>query len=573
MAQPPDLQAILAALAAQAPANQAQPQAQQQSGQPLGAPLNLQALGLAPPGHAQMPPYGLPQPTNSGHIDLSAVNPVNSGSVNINDAIAKARSFAAEKGIAYDSGRNSADARRGGPYQRSRSRSRSPRRDNYNANPYRDDRRDDARRGGFRDRSRSPARGQRFSPPNGRGYGRDRSPPRRDNDDSDLIEIDSNLVGLVIGRQGENMRRIESETSARIQFITSPDHPGPTRSCRISGPPRAREAAKREIDRTIAENKANQGRDSRGPRNDNRDGGYRPQQPPMMQQQQQSSHGRSPSQQPALREGENAVQIMVPDRTVGLIIGRGGETIRDLQERSECHINIVGPNKSLNGLRPVNLIGTPEASQKAKDLIMEIVESDTRGNSGQTDNAPAQNYAPQTRNNDNHAPPPGKISETIMVPSESVGMIIGKGGETIREMQATSQCKINVSQASGADIEREIGLVGTAQAIAAAKAAVWEKVDMVREKGNQRANNRHDNNGGDRYSQNQQYGGGRNGGNNSYNQQSNGYNQGQQGGSNGADSADTAADPYAAYGGYANYMAMWYAAALQPGQNQPAPTS
>src|SRR3546814_11685294 len=53
----------------------------------------------------------------------------------------------------------------------------------------------------------------------------------------------------------------------------------------------------------------------------------------------------------ALREGEDHMQIMVPDRTVGLIIGRGGETIRDLQERSGGHINIVGESKSVNGLR------------------------------------------------------------------------------------------------------------------------------------------------------------------------------------------------------------------------------
>ena len=54
------------------------------------------------------------------------------------------------------------------------------------------------------------------------------------------------------------------------------------------------------------------------------------------------------------RDNEKSTQIMVPDKTVGLIIGRGGETIKDLQERSGCHVNIVGENKSINGLRPVN---------------------------------------------------------------------------------------------------------------------------------------------------------------------------------------------------------------------------
>lgn len=46
-------------------------------------------------------------------------------------------------------------------------------------------------------------------------------------------------------------------------------------------------------------------------------------------------------------------------------------------------------------------------------------------------------------------------------------------------MQSTTGCKINVSQASGADIEREIGLVGTRQAIDDAKRAIWDKVEQV----------------------------------------------------------------------------------------------
>jgi far upstream element-binding protein len=46
-------------------------------------------------------------------------------------------------------------------------------------------------------------------------------------------------------------------------------------------------------------------------------------------------------------------------------------------------------------------------------------------------------------------------------------------------MQNTTTCKINVSQASGADVEREISLVGSRSAIEAAKKAIWEKVDAV----------------------------------------------------------------------------------------------
>ena len=296
-------------------------------------------------------------------------------------------------------------------HRRSRSRSRSPPRggrdsfrDNYN--PYRDERRDDTRRIGYgRERSLSPGiRGANSYSPRGYGSG-DRSPPGRRGEDENVetINIASNLVGLIIGRQGENLRRVEAETATRVQFVTGPEANGPMRSCKITGTRKARQDAKNEIQRIIDENGNAKGQSIITER------------PVITQQKGVGTH------QPALRAGEDATQIMVPNRTVGLIIGRGGETIRDLQERSQCHVNIVGEEKSVNGLRPVNLIGTPQAAARAKDLIMEIVESDTKSlanQGGQRD---------QGRNQVASASEGEKINDHIVVPSEAVGMIIGKG--------------------------------------------------------------------------------------------------------------------------------------------------
>ena len=77
--------------------------------------------GTGPPGAAQS--YSLPQPISSGSVDLSSIKPVSSGSVSIADAIAKARGFAAEKGVAYDAARGmqfsiEGDLSPTNPYQR-----------------------------------------------------------------------------------------------------------------------------------------------------------------------------------------------------------------------------------------------------------------------------------------------------------------------------------------------------------------------------------------------------------------------------------------------------------------------
>ena len=207
-----------------------------------------------------------------------------------------------------------------------------------------------------------------------------------------------------------------------MQFITGPEATGPKRQCKITGTRKARDDAKAEIARIIEEN----GNPDRG--------NVPPERLAAGNKQIAGTH------QPPLRAGEDASQIMVPNRTVGLIIGRGGETIRDLQERSQCHVNIVGEDKSINGLRPVNLIGTPQAAAYAKELIMEIVDSDTKNMVAQSAGAgppvdmgrgPSTGH-PGFGGADNSGGQ--KYNDSMTVPSEAVGMIIGKGTSFIFEL-------------------------------------------------------------------------------------------------------------------------------------------
>ncbi|KAL1305193.1 hypothetical protein AAFC00_002113 [Neodothiora populina] len=579
MAGQPDISSILAALAQRSGSTptQSTPVPGQQPPLPHGYPAGLpQIPQVSTP---QLGGFHLPQPTTTGNVDLSTIRPVASGSVggsvSIADAIAKAKSIAADRGISYDNRANPAQPRddprlaaRGyggsnGNGRRSRSRSPPRRADGFrdNYNPYRDERRDADRRdrGYPRDRSASPGPRGHFSPPRTA-----RSPPARGGAsgggaDSETISVKSSLVGLIIGRQGENLRRVEAESGARVQFIPAREPNAQHRQCTISGSLRSRETAKAEIFRVMEDN-------SDGP-------GSAP--PPDMRG---GSRGPSKQQnQPALREGENSVQIMVPDKTVGLIIGRGGETIRDLQERSGCHVNIVAENKSINGLRPVNLIGTPQAAAIAKEMILEIVESDTRapggGQAPPPDRGRGGGFDSFNRGGNDRGSDAGKITEEIYVPSEAVGMIIGKGGETIKEMQSVTQCKINVSQPQQPDVQRQIGLVGSRAAIEDAKRAIWDKVDTVQQRdragGRDRGASRNEGHG-DQYSQQQQqqpYGGAPMGGMPQMPAAMPGVPPMAQTGA-AAPAGSDPNDPYAPYGGYQNYVALWYSALAQQNQGQ-----
>ncbi|QPG93726.1 hypothetical protein C2857_002054 [Epichloe festucae Fl1] len=535
----PDIQSILAALAAQRPP--AGTPSQTPPGPPGQAypPPPSSAPPLSYPGpQGGVPGYAssghLPAPAASGNLDLSAIRPVNSGTMNFDDIVSKARAYAAEKGatsydrpLVYGSEARNSDRN----YRRSRSRS-----------PPRGDHRGDRRGGGHgreygRDGSFSPPSRGRFSPhggggAGGGGSGRERSPLRGGSDDnSETIQIESSLVGLIIGRLGENLRRIESETNCRVQFLAATDG-GPFRQCRITGPRPRRADVKTAINRIIE------------------DSGMGALNRPQEKSQEPEKSGAAP-----LQEGEDHMQIMVPDRTVGLIIGRGGETIRDLQERSGCHINIVGESKSVNGLRPVNLIGTVESAALAKDLILEIVDSDTRGDgaSAVKKSAPAPARAePPSRDMGGSLGGPDKINDAVYVPSDAVGMIIGKGGETIREMQNTTGCKINVAQSSGpGETQREIALIGSRDSIARAKAAIEEKVDAVRQKSGDRS------------------GPPRGRGHQDLDRPS--YSQGPDTSANpprASSGSGDGADPYAQYGGYQNYVALWYQSLMYQQQQQ-----
>lgn len=542
----PDIQQILEQLRAtqQRPATTTPTQGQPGLPGPSYPPAQGYAMPpVATPVHqSNYPPpgaYGYPQPSSSGTVDLSAIKPVNSGTVSIQDAIAKAKAVAAANNLA--------------PYERPpvyagsdgrrRSRSRSPpRREAFheNYNPYRDERRADrAPRDHGRERSYSPGpRGRQgggaFSP-RGSNSARQRSPLRGEDDSSsETMQIEASLVGLIIGRQGENLRRVEGETKCRVQFLAPHSGDDKFRQCKITGPRARRAEAKTAINRIIDDSGmgaiARAGLDRGQPRP-----------PPTVD---------PTSGQINLKDGEECLQIMVPDRTVGLIIGRGGETIRDLQERSGCHVNIVGESKSVNGLRPVNLIGPYAAAAQAKDLIMEIVDSDSRnGNSaaggGGGGGGNQHQGRPNQRDNSHD-----KINDAIFVPNEAVGMIIGKGGETIREMQNQTGCKINVSQQPApGEAEREIELVGNRDAIERAKRAIEDKVEAVRQKSNGGGGG-----GGG--------GGGRGRGqhrdydNPSYGQPPSNNQQPRAPAAQAG--ADGQADPYAPYGGYQNYLALWY---------------
>jgi far upstream element-binding protein len=70
------------------------------------------------------------------------------------------------------------------------------------------------------------------------------------------------------------------------------------------------------------------------------------------------------------------IQVKVPNNKVGLIIGRGGETIKSLQSRSGARIQVQNDSETEPGAteRIVTLVGNKQATDTAYEMIKEVID-------------------------------------------------------------------------------------------------------------------------------------------------------------------------------------------------------
>ncbi|XP_072318897.1 far upstream element-binding protein 2 [Eucyclogobius newberryi] len=151
--------------------------------------------------------------------------------------------------------------------------------------------------------------------------------------------------------------------------------------------------------------------------------------------------------QQSIRPSTMTEDLKVPDSMVGLIIGRGGEQINKIQLESGCKVQIAHDSAGLPE-RSISLTGSPDSIQRAKSLIDEIVsKSNDNGNSNVLE---------------------------MMIPAGKGGIIIGKGGETIKQLQARAGVKMYVVQDSSQspNVDKVLRIIGDHYKVQQAKEMV-----------------------------------------------------------------------------------------------------
>ncbi|GAV56958.1 KH_1 domain-containing protein [Cephalotus follicularis] len=178
-----------------------------------------------------------------------------------------------------------------------------------------------------------------------------------------------------------------------------------------------------------------------------------------------SYHGGGGFQGPSKR-------IDIPNNRVGVIIGKGGETIKFLQVQSGSKIQVTRDNEAdLNSPnRTVELMGTPEQIAKAEQLINEVLSEADAGGSGIV----SRRVSGQS----------GSDNYVTKIPNNKVGLVIGKGGETIKNIQSRSGARVQVIPLhlppGDTSQERTLQIDGTTEQIEVARQLVDEVISENR---------------------------------------------------------------------------------------------
>lgn len=237
---------------------------------------------------------------------------------------------------------------------------------------------------------------------------------------------------------------------------------------------------------------------------------------------QMNNHGGGPpNNRPGLgsnnyhNPNQHIQELMVSGSKVGLLIGKGGETIKQLQERAGVKMVIIQDGPGMEQEKPLRITGDFEKVERAKQMVLDFLteldakqggggggrmdrgdddrQNDFRGghgggqsNRGGYGNGGGRGGGPGGYNNHggNGGGPGGQMHHQqggdgleMLVPKAAVGVVIGKGGEMIKRIAKESGCKLQFIEGSEPNGDRRCVLQGMRQCVETGKQMIDELID------------------------------------------------------------------------------------------------
>jgi len=136
------------------------------------------------------------------------------------------------------------------------------------------------------------------------------------------------------------------------------------------------------------------------------------------------------------------LKILVPSVAAGAIIGKGGETIAQIQKDAGARVKMSKANDFYPGTteRICLIMGSPEAVRTVNNFIMEKIREKPESN-------PTTPTKPDDAKN-NFERHRQVIEVKVLIPNSTAGMIIGKGGNFIKQIKEESGAYVQISQKS-----------------------------------------------------------------------------------------------------------------------------
>ena len=288
---------------------------------------------------------------------------------------------------------------------------------------------------------------------------------------SEQVMVPDNMVGLIIGRGGEQITKLQAESGCKIQMAQ--DSQGlPHRLCTLTGTAESIGVARSMIDTIIA----NEG--TRGPRGGGMGGNM--------------GGGMGGG-------GGGNFEMMIPGNLVARVIGKGGEVIKALQEETGAKIVIIQESKEFANEKLLKITGPPDKVEFARMRVDQVIAEEQKkmgghGGGGRGGRGGGRGGFrggrggggghgggwPSGGGGDHYGGGGGggyDITDTIAVPGNKVGLVMGKGGETISAIcrDSGAHCQVDKNAPEGAR-EKNIVIKGPPEAIERAKQMIYEKV-------------------------------------------------------------------------------------------------
>lgn len=270
------------------------------------------------------------------------------------------------------------------------------------------------------------------------------------------IPVASRFAGSIIGKSASIVRELEAETSARINL--------------------SREGTKVETPTEVFRFVTAEGSPS----------------------QVRAAHGRILAQ---IEEARNKardeakdgtlmkVPLSVPDQLIGVIIGRNGKVLRDLQQDTDTRIHIEHSGKddrTTASVRLVEICGEPNKVEKAQTIIVERLmqavqdpppsqshlpaDTTSRANRSRS-RSPSQRVSRQPVPADGNEESDDLDTMVIAVPIAQAGAVIGSRGDTVRQICEESGARIHIEERDklAADAkDRAVTITGSSSQVAKA---------------------------------------------------------------------------------------------------------